>query len=122
MASSSYYLGISPQDVLGTVQGARYFYGLRRTNDGELYFSRIDQILGADSLEINNPGLYEENYNDFQIGTDFFEGRNADHTIEYDNLKYEQYRWDDRAIYYYIDSEGQLVARINAGYTYPDGV
>ena len=119
---SQFYLGQTPQDILGTFQGARFFYGLRRTNDGELYFVRIDQALGKDTIDLNNPGQYEENYNDFEIGVDFFDGRNPDHTIEYDNLKYEQYRWDDRAIYYYIDSEGQLIARINAGYTYPTGV
>ena len=117
-----YYVGTSPQDIIGALDVARYFYGLRRTNDGDLYLGRIDQLLGNDSLEVNNPGAPEENYNDFELGIDFFDGRNTDHTIEYDNLKYEQYRWDNRSIYYYIDSEGQLVARINAGYTYPPGV
>lgn len=119
---ASFYLGSTPQEILSSFQGARYFYGLRRTNEGELFFARIDQALGKDTIEVNNPGVYEENYNDFEIGVDFLDGRNPDHTIEYDNLKYEQYRWDDRAIYYYIDSEGQLIARINAGYTYPTGV
>ena len=118
----TYYIGTTPQDILDSFQGARYFYGLRRTNEGDLYFARVDQVLGNDSIEINNPGEYDENYNNFEIGIDFFDGRNTDHSVEYDNLKYEQYRWDNRSIYYYIDSEGQLVARINAGYTYPTGV
>lgn len=118
----TYYVGTTPQDIINAFGGARYFYGLRRTNDGDLYFVRIDQVLGDGSIEVNVPGDPEENFNDFEIGTDFFDGRNPDHTIEYDNLNYEQYRWDSRAIYYYIDNEGQLVARINAGYTYPPGI
>lgn len=118
----TYYIGSTPQDIISTFQGARYFYGLRRTNEGELYFARIDQVLGNDSIEINNPGDPIENFNEFELSTDFFDGRNQDHTVEYANLKYEQFRWDDRSMYYYIDEEGRLVARINAGYTYPEGV
>ena len=39
-----------------------------------------------------------------------------------DNLKYQQYRWDDRAIFYYVDSDGNLCARVNSGVTYISGV
>ena len=59
---------------------------------------------------------------DFESGVDFFEGIKADHEVEYDNLKYTQYRWDNRSILYYIDAQGQLVQRINQGYSYPTGV
>ena len=59
---------------------------------------------------------------DFEIGTDFFQGRDVNHNIVFDNLLYEQYRWDDRSIYYYIDDTGQLVARINTKYDYPSGI
>jgi hypothetical protein len=53
---------------------------------------------------------------------DFFEGRDVEHTKIYDNLNYEQFRWDSRNILYYIDSEGQLVLRVNEPYTYPVGI
>lgn len=118
----TYYVGTTPQDIISSLNGARYFYGLRRTDDGDLYFVRIDQVLGNDSIEINNPGDPEENFEDFELGVDFYDGRDEDHNLVYENLNYEQYRWDDRSIYYYIDDDGQLVARINAGYTYPTGV
>ena len=39
----------------------------------------------------------------------------------FDNMYYTQYRWDDRSMFYYVDSEGNLVQRINQGYTYPTG-
>lgn len=118
----TYYIGKTPDTSTILGDAPRYFYGLRRTDNGDLYFSRVDQLIGADSIDINNPGDAEENYNDFETGVDFYEGRDVYHNIVFDNLKYEQYRWDDRAIYYYIDDDGQLVARVNAGYTYPTGI
>lgn len=116
----TYYIGQQPSDVLG--DQPRFFYGLRRTDDGELYFARVDQLIGDDSIDINAPGNPIENYEDFEMGIDFFEGRDVYHNIVFENLNYEQYRWDDRSIYYYIDDDGQLVARVNASYTYPTGV
>ena len=116
----TYYIGQQPSDVLG--DQPRFFYGLRRTDDGELYFVRIDQLIGEDAIDINAPGDPSENYEDFEVGVDFYEGRDVYHNLVFDNLNYEQYRWDDRSIYYYIDDDGQLVARVNATYTYPTGV
>ena len=116
----TYYIGQQPADVLGGQP--RYFYGLRRTDDGDLYFSRVDQLIGEDSIEINLPGDPNDNFEDFEVGVDFYEGRDAYHNIVFENLNYEQYRWDDRSIYYYIDDDGQLVARVNAVYTYPTGI
>lgn len=116
----TYYIGQQPGDILG--DAPRYFYGLRRTDNGEIYFVKVDQLNANEAVEINNLGPEEENFNEFEVGIDFFEGRNVDHTLVFDNLKYEQYRWDDRSLYYYIDDDGQLVVRINQKYTYPTGV
>lgn len=116
----TYYIGQQPSEVLG--DQPRFFYGLRRTDDGELYFARVDQLIGADTIDINAPGDPEDNYEDFEVGVDFFEGRDVYHALVFPNLNYEQYRWDDRSIYYYIDDDGQLVARVNATYTYPSGI
>ena len=66
--------------------------------------------------------IRSQNYEDFEQGQDFYEGRNVNHEIVYENLNYEQFRWDNRSINYYIDDSGNLVARINEGYTYPTGV
>lgn len=115
---SNYYLGRSLEDTLGDTPA--FFYALRRTSDGSLYFVRSNQLKEKDSIELNNPGPNEDNYEDFEVGIDFFEGRDVFHNLVFGNLRYEQYRWDDRSIFYYIDDEGQLVARINAGYTYDE--
>lgn len=117
---SNYYLGTTPQEALG--DSKRYFYGLRRNDDGELFLVRSDMVIDQDTIEINLPGNPTETFEDFEEGIDYYEGIRADHEIEYENLKYPQYRWDDRALFYYIDEEGRLVQRINRSYTYPTGI
>lgn len=119
MASSNYYLGVDPLTRLGDTP--RFFYGLRKNENGSLFLQRNDQMKHSDAIEINNVGDEAENFNDFEVGVDFFEGIDVNHNQEYENLKYQQYRWDDRSIFYYIDDEGQLVAKINSGHTYDDG-
>ncbi len=117
---STYYLGQSPDEALG--DSPRFLYLMRRNEDGELFFLRSDQAIDKESIEINTPGDPAENFEDFESGVDFYEGVTADHEIQYENLKFPQYRWDNRSILYYIDAQGQLVQRINQGYTYPTGV
>lgn len=117
---STYYLGQSPDEALG--QSPRYLYLMTRNEDGELFLFRSDQAKDKDSITINRPGNPAENFEDFESGIDFFEGIAADHEIEYENLVWTQYKWDNRSNLYYVDAQGQLVLRINQGYTYPEGV
>jgi hypothetical protein len=117
--SNNYYLGRTPDQVLGDTPA--FFYALRRGSDGSLYLRRSNQLLESDTIDINEIGPTEDNYNDFEVGIDFFEGRDVFHNKVFKNLRYEQYRWDNRSIFYYIDSDGQLVARINDGFIYDDG-
>jgi len=116
----STYIGTSAETVYGEVQN-RYFYGLRRTDNGELFLGKVDQLKKTDSLTINNPGDPTENYPNFEEGQNFYEGRNVYHNLVYKNLNYEQFRWDDRNVLYYINDEGELVLRINQNHTYTDG-
>ena len=53
-----------------------------------------------------------------QAFSDFIEGIDVNHDPVFANLRYQQYRWDDRSIFYYINDDGELVARINDSYTY----
>ena len=118
-----YYIGTSPSEVLnGFIK--RYFYGLRRNDDGELFLVRIDQLQGGDgaSVVINDLGDAAENFPDFEEGIDFLEGIDAEHNIQYDNLRYQQMKWEGRALVYYIEPEtGHFVQRISEAYTYPEG-
>jgi hypothetical protein len=118
--ASNYYLGTSPDEALG--DSPRYWYALRRNDDGELFLFRSDQLRDKDSIELNLPGDPAENFEDFEPGIDYFDGIRADHEVEYENLVWVQYRWDNRNMLYYIgQDEGRLIQRINQGYTYPTG-
>jgi len=119
--SGNYSFGRSKDEQIGGQP--TYFYGIKRNDDGEITLTRVNQLSRTDSIAINNPGDIDNNYENFEIGTDFFEGRDVFHNIVYENLLYEQYRWDERNVYYYVDpASGQLIARINTKYTYPSGI
>lgn len=118
--ASNYIFGRDPSELIG--DQPRYLYALRRTDDGELYFARVNQLSRNDSFQLNNEGTSEGNYTEFEVGVDFFEGRDVYHELVFENLNYEQYRWDDKSLYYYIDDDGQLVVRTNTKYQYPSGI
>jgi hypothetical protein len=113
------YVGdVSNNDLLGDGQ-SRYFYALRRTEDGTLFFAKVDQLTGTETITINVAGPNANNFEDFEYGVDYFDGRSAvDHSRPYPNLYYDQYRWDTKNMYYYINAQGELVARINQAYVY----
>ena len=116
----TYYVGgeTNISDLLG-VGNPRFFYGLRRLDDGTLYFNKIDQLVDTSAVPVNISGPASSNFEEFEYGVDFFDGRLAeDHSRPYPNLYFDQYRWDGKNCYYYIDAQGQLVVRINQSYTY----
>lgn len=117
----TYYVG--QDNDLNQILGSgnpRYFYALRRDDEGLLYFAKIDQLIDTDTITINNSGLTENDYTDFEYGVDFFDGRaEADHSRPYSNLQWDQFRWDNKNVYYYINEAGELIVRINQSYTYP---
>jgi hypothetical protein len=120
MSSSNYYFGRTPVETLG--DSPRYWYAMRRNEDGELYCVRSDQLIDDGSYEINAPGDIEENFEGFEPGVDYFDGVDVQHNIVFDNLVYTQYRWDDRLIFYFVDDEGRLSQRIFGSYIYPQGI
>jgi hypothetical protein len=56
------------------------------------------------------------------VGLDFLNGRAVNRELVYANLKYEQYRWDDRLLSYYIDEDGNLAVLVGEDRTYPADV
>ena len=103
--------------------GERYFYALRVSDDGDLYFTKVDQWTGTDSIQINREGDGQADWEFFEIGVDFFDGKDPNtHERPYENLVYDQYRFDSRSIFYYINDNGELVARLNQQYNYPTDV
>jgi hypothetical protein len=116
----TYYIGneYNLSDVLGE-GNPRFFYGLQRTEDGTLYFYKIDQLRDTDTITLNVPGPNNSNFEQFEYGIDFFDGRLAvDHSRPYPNLVFDQYRWDGKDCYYYVNDNGELVVRVNKVYEY----
>ena len=70
------FLGQSITDMVNQTN-ARYFYGLRRTDDGELFIAKVDQLKSNESIIINKEGDPAQNYEDFDEGENFLEGRNV---------------------------------------------
>lgn len=120
----TYYIGQTTiADLLGA-DNPRYFYALRRTDEGTLYFGKVDQIKDDSQVIVNIAGSNDNNYENFEYGVDFFDGRlEEDHSRPFENLYFDQYRWDSKNCYYYINGNGELVVRINKQYPYePDQV
>ena len=118
----TYYVGneVSQADILGA-GNPRYFYALRRDDDGNLFFAKIDQIKDHAYITINEPGLAENDFTGFEYGADFFDGRlESDHSRPFSNLKYDQFRWDSKSAFYYINENGEFVVRLNRQYVYPN--
>jgi len=103
----------------------KFFYGLRRTNEGELTFSKLDFEGGfSETIEFNDltkRGDQEEQYDFPGFDQDYFDGRGQDHELVNQSLNYEQYKFREEDLYYYIDeNDGHLVVRINDEYIYPE--
>lgn len=111
--------GVGIDELQKTLANNRYFYGLRRTDAGELYMVKSDLLRLEDGVQLNRPGNIDENYNNWSRGEDFFEGRDQQHRKTYPNLVYEQYKWDGRNLFYYVNNEGELVLKVNEAHTYP---
>jgi len=118
----SHYIGNNPESIIdGFIK--RYFYGMRRNDDGELFLLRQDQLSGQGTATINDIGVGENNYPDFEEGIDYLEGIDANHDIVYENLRYQQIKWDGRLLTYYIDpTDGQFIIRISEDYDYPENL
>ena len=96
----SYYIGNNPQDALNGII-KRYFYGLRRNDDGEVFLIRLDQLQGGtNTIIINDLGTADENFPDFEEGIDYLDGIDENHDIVYDNLRYPQIKWVGRSLTY----------------------
>lgn len=121
--SAGYYVGNDPDQQIQQLGVERYFYALRKDEEGYLYLFKLDQLTGQeDVFQLNKIGDDpSKDYQNFQYGVDFFDGRLESHEIDpnIENVNWEQWRWDSRNIFYYINDNGEFVVRINQPYAYP---
>ena len=89
----TYYVGQAAiADLLGA-DNPRYFYALRRTDEGTLFFGKVDQIKDDYQVIVNVAGSNANNFENFEYGVDFFDGRlEEDHSRPYENLYFDQYQ------------------------------
>ena len=60
------------------------FTQLRETRLACYTFAKVDQLQDQDTVTINNPGLNENDFKEFEYGVDFFDGRlESDHSRPY---------------------------------------
>lgn len=119
--SSTFVLGAE----VGTSTEPRYFYGLRKEDDGTLYITRVD-LNSTDSSDsvVLFPELPPIEFEDITIpGDDYFDGRDpTTKEVVYDRnqVKYEQWKWDTRLISYYLNKDGELVVSIGEDRMIPE--
>lgn len=120
---TTYYVGNNPDHLIQQLGETRYLYALRRDEQGYLYLYKTDQLAGNDdTFQVNKIGDdSSKDFTDFEFGVDFFDGRLDNHEIDptIANINWEQYRWDSRNIFYYINDNGEFVVRVNQPYDYP---
>lgn len=115
----SHYIGSSPNDIFRDIDN-RFFYAIRRNDSGELFLAKIDQSKPGETITLQRGGISSESFQNFDQGQDFFEGRDVYHEIVYDELRYEQFKWDNRDIFFYVDADGYFTIKVNENHTYDD--
>lgn len=113
----SYYIGGTPESVFGSIDN-RFFYAIRRNDDGELFLAKVDQAKPGEIFTLNRGGITSDSFQNFDQGQDFFEGRDVYHELVYTDLKYEQFKWDNRNLFFYVDSDGYFSIKINENHAY----
>jgi hypothetical protein len=88
-----------------------YLFALRRTEEGDLYLLKVNLNDPNDSAQLFGDDMPAE-FADYTFpGDDYFDGRDAAKLLEFstDDVKYEQWKWEDSIRSYYIDTEGNFV-------------
>jgi hypothetical protein len=107
--TTPYVLGKSVEDFKNSP--GVYLFALRRTEEGDLYLLKVNLNDPNDSAQLFGDDMPVEFVDYTFPGDDYFDGRNAAKTLEYslDDVKYEQWKWEDSIRSYYVDTDGNLV-------------
>lgn len=105
--TTPYVLGKSVEEYNNPT--STYLYALRRTEDGDLYLLKVSETDPDASFKLFGEEVPAD-FEDYQLGDDFFNGRNEDHELVYDtaDVKYEQWKWLNSQQTYYIDADGNF--------------
>lgn len=99
------------------------FHALKRTADGMLVYT-LEDTLSAGVIDVRNEPvdnlfatLNEDYVEAVPVGRDK-NNINGLGDLNNANDKYQQYRFENKKVRYFIDDDGYMVARLNANYTY----
>jgi hypothetical protein len=113
----SNYIGTGPVSR----ENRKYFYKITRNSNQELILTKIDLNSSTETVVVNNPELETNNVKHaFQgFNTDYVViNTDESHNIIDPPLGVSQYKVRNDDINYFVDNNGNLIARINAKYTY----
>lgn len=99
------------------------FHGLKRTSDGMLVYTLEDTLSNSVIDVFNEPveGVFASLNEDYTTALPAGRDRNNINgmgDLNDANDKYQQYRFEDKKVRYFIDDSGYMVARLNANYSY----
>ena len=97
------YVGSHPEGQTSD----RYFRALRRDDDGQLFVAKVDIASPTDNLQVNRPGGPMVTSVTGKLVKTFLKEEILP-VLVFDNLVYEQMRWDEKNIYYYVNEGGEL--------------
>lgn len=106
----TYYIGTPNLDA------NKYFYQLRRDEDGYLTFTKVNLNTDTDSITELNDLDFE--YADGTVVINIDEN----HELLNDEAGHVQYKFKTNDVLYFINDDGELVLRINGEYDYPSNV
>ena len=102
-------------------ESRKYFYKLTRNSNQELILTKIDLNNSSEEVVINDPELRNTNAQHAfaGFGTDYVViNTDENHAIIDEALGTSQYKVRNDDINYFVNEDGNLIARINARYTY----
>jgi|APCry1669189369_1035219.scaffolds.fasta_scaffold55421_2 hypothetical protein len=104
----------------GTYYGGD-FHGFRRDADGLLYYNRADLTDSSVTVNLTDGSVLDDDLiTTVDLMSNNYGGRND--MGKRAGVTYEQWLIDSNNIYFYINSNGFLVARLNQTYTYTGAV
>lgn len=116
----SNYIGAGPVGK----QPKKYFYKLTRNSNSELILSKVDLDSPTDTVEINDMSLVDSNepmhtFAGFDTSLQYVViNIDENHNVIEKSLGYTQYKVREENINYYIDENGNFIARLNRSYNY----
>ena len=118
----AHVIGASAEGYANLDERPRYYYGLRRDEEGTLYIGSADLKDPTDTVRLYSQPLTRDGGLSALPFHEFFNQRelyDTDAVNPEEALYYQQWRIDKVKISYYIDDNGEFVASVGADRSYP---